>query len=328
MRARLEASVERFIDVSRQTDREIADLMRSLGIHMAVDLKGFTGGARTGIFALRPAPVQINFLGYPGTMGADYIDYIIADRHLIPERDQIHYGEKIIYMPQCYQPNDARRPLPPATSSRTELGLPARGFVFCSFNNLYKITPAVFDIWLGLLRDVAGSALWLLGGTAAASRNLRAIAASRGIAPERLVFAPHIPLAQHLERYRHTDLFLDTTPCNAHTTASDALWMGVPVLTVTGQTFAGRVATSLLHAVGLPELCRESLADYAATALRLARTPADLAAFKTHLELGRNTFRLFDPQAYCGDLEAAYDAIWARYRRGEPPSALNVGIER
>jgi protein O-GlcNAc transferase len=325
MRARLEASVEHFVDVSRQSDREIADLMRSLGIHIAVDLKGFTGGARTGIFAFRPAPLQINFLGYPGTMSADYIDYLIADRHLIPEPDQIHYGEKIIYMPQCYQPNDARRPLPPATSSRTELGLPAQGFVFCCFNNLYKITPAVFNIWLQLLEDVPGSALWLLEGTAAAARNLRALAASRGIAPERLVFAPHISLAQHLERYRHADLFLDTTPCNAHTTASDALWMGVPVLTMTGRTFAGRVATSLLHAVGLPQLCMESLSDYAATALRLARTPAELVAFKTHLERGRDTFRLFDPQAYCVDLEAAYDAVWSRYRRGEPPSTLHLG---
>jgi protein O-GlcNAc transferase len=325
MRARLEASVERFIDVSRQSDREIADLMRSLGIHIAVDLKGFTGGARTGIFAFRPAPVQINFLGYPGTLGADYIDYLIADRQLVPEPDQIHYREKIIYMPQCYQPNDAQRPLPPAASSRFELGLPEQGFVFCSFNNLYKITPALFDIWLDLLREVAGSTLWLLEGTAAAARNLRTVAASRGIAPERLAFAPHIPLAQHLERYRHADLFLDTTPCNAHTTASDALWMGVPVLTVTGRTFAGRVATSLLHAVGLPELCMESVTDYAATALRLARTPAELAAFKLHLERGRHTFRLFDPKAYCGDLEAAYEAIWARHRRGEPPSALSVG---
>lgn len=328
MRKRLEASVDQFIDVSRHTDREVADMIRSLGIHIAVDLKGFTGGARTGIFTFRAAPVQINFLGYPGTLGADYIDYLVADHHLIPEPDRIHYSEKIIYMPQCYQPNDAKRPRPTAAPSRTELGLPAQGFVFCSFNNLYKITPTLFDIWLGLLRDVTGSVLWLLDGTPAAKRNLCSIAATRGIAPERLIFAPHIPLALHLERYRHVDLFLDTTPCNAHTTASDALWMGVPLLTVTGQTFAGRVAASLLHAVGLPELCTESLAEYAATALRLARRPAELASFKTHLERGRGTCRLFDPRAYSQDLEEAYHAVWARWRRGEPPSSLCVGAER
>jgi protein O-GlcNAc transferase len=325
MRTRLEASVERFIDVSRGTDREVADLMHSLGIQIAVDLKGYTGGARSGILACRAAPVQINFLGYPGTMGADYMDYIVADRHVVPDRDQIHYAEKVIYLPQCYQPNDAKRPLPTQAPGRGDCGLPERGFVFCCFNNLYKITPAVFEIWMGLLREVGGSVLWLLEGTTAAMRNLRNTAANAGLEPERIIFAPHIELAQHLARYRHADLFLDTAPCNAHTTASDSLWMGVPVLTLTGQTFAGRVATSLLHAVGLPQLCTASFAEYAAQARRLAQAPGELSALKAHLERGRRTFGLFDAAAYTRDLEAAYEAAWARHVLGKPPTMLVVG---
>ena len=322
MRARLEHAVERFVDVSRLTDREAADWLHAQGVHIAVDLKGLTGGARTGIFALRPAPLQINFLGYPGTMGAEYIDYIIADPYVIPAQDQIHYAEKVVYMPQCYQPNDAKRPRPAQVRTREECGLTESGFVFCCFNNLYKITPVVFEAWMELLRNVEGSLLWLLEGTPAAMRNLRSRAAARAVAPERIVFAPHIALAQHLARYRHADLFLDTAPCNAHTTASDALWMGVPVLTLTGETFAGRVATSLLQAVGLPELSTVSLADYVAKALRLARTPSELSELKTHLEHGRRTFPLFDTSAYCRQLEAVFEEVWARHSRGEPPSTL------
>jgi predicted O-linked N-acetylglucosamine transferase (SPINDLY family) len=325
MRARLERSVERFIDVSRHTDGEVAELMHGLGVHIAVDLKGFTGGARTGIFAQRAAPLQINFLGYPGTMGAEYIDYIVADHHVIPAPDQVHYSEKVITMPQCYQPTDAHRPLPGATS-RIDAGLPERGFVFCCFNNLYKITPVVYQTWMALLRNVDESVLWLLEGTPAAMRNLRNAAAAQGISPGRILFAPHIELAQHLARYRHADLFLDTAPCNAHTTASDSLWMGVPLLTVTGQTFAGRVATSLLHAVGLPQLCTRSLEEYAALALQLARTPPLLAHLKAHLERGRLTFQLFDSTAYCRHLETVYQKIWARHAGGESPAPLTVGI--
>jgi protein O-GlcNAc transferase len=324
MRQRLEASVERFVDVSRSSDREVVDLARRLGVHIAVDLKGFTGGARTGIFAARAAPVQVNFLGYPGTMGAAYIDYIIADRHVIPPAEEIHYSERVILMPHCYQPNDARRPLPTSALNRADLGLPAQGFVFCCFNNLYKIAPVVYAVWMQLLRRVEGSVLWLLEGTKTGMRNLRAAAAAQGIAPERILFAPHIELARHLERYRHADLFLDTTPCNAHTTASDALWMAVPVLTLAGRTFASRVASSLLQAVGLERLCASSLEDYAALALRLAQTPAELAALKAHLERGRSTFSLFDTAAYCRQLEAAYGEIHARYQRGEPPASILV----
>ena len=322
MRARLERSVERFIDVRRLTDCEVADFLRNQGVQIAVDLKGLTGGARTGIFAYRAAPLQINFLGYPGTMGTDYIDYMVADRHVIPSRDQPHYAEKPIYLPQCYQPNDAQRPLPAKAPPRAEFGLPERGFVFCCFNNLYKITPDVFAAWMRLLREVEGSLLWLLEGNPTAMRNLRSCAAAGSIKPGRIVFAPHIALAQHLARYRHADLFLDTAPCNAHTTASDALWMGVPVLTLTGETFAGRVATSLLHAVGLSRLCTASISDYVAQALELARTPSELSALKAHLERGRSSFPLFDTVAYCRHLEDAYQEICARYSRGESPSTL------
>jgi predicted O-linked N-acetylglucosamine transferase (SPINDLY family) len=324
MRARLEHSVERFVDVSRLTDREVADWLQAHGVHIAVDLKGLTGGARTGIFALRPTPVQINFLGYPGTMGAEYIDYIIADPYVIPSQDQNCYAEKVVYLPQCYQPNDAKRPLPTQVWTRAECGLTESGFVFCCFNNLYKITPSVFEAWMGLLREVEGSLLWLLEGTQAAMQNLRSRAAAHGAAPERLVFAPHVALAQHLARYRHADLFLDTAPCNAHTTASDALWMGVPVLTLTGATFAGRVATSLLQAVGLPQLCMVTLADYVAKAMHLARTPSELSALKAHLEGGRRTFPLFDTARYCPVLEAVFEEVWARHARGEPPSTLDM----
>jgi predicted O-linked N-acetylglucosamine transferase (SPINDLY family) len=324
MRKRLAASVEHFIDVGARSDAEIVALLRSLHVDIAVDLKGFTGAARTGVFAARAAPLQVNFLGYPGTMGAPYIDYLVADAQVIPADHHPFYSERVITLPHCYQPNDRRRPLPTQGPDRAHYGLPAQGLVFCCFNNLYKITPDVFDVWMSLLRDVEGSVLWLLEGTPSGMRNLRTAAQAHGIAPERLIFAPHIDLAQHLARYRYADLFLDTLPCNAHTTASDALWMAVPLLTVTGTTFAGRVATSLLHAVGLPQLCTGSLAQYAAEALRLANAPTELAALKGHLERGRGHFPLFDTAGYCAHLEAAYEEIWARHRRGEAPSALSV----
>jgi protein O-GlcNAc transferase len=324
MRTRIEKAVDRFVDVSQRTDGEVVELLRGWGVHIAIDLKGFTGGGRIGIFARRAAPVQINSLGYPGTLGADYMDYIIADRHVIPEPDRIHYGEQVIYMPRCYQPNDPARPLPVQAPARAEWGLPERGFVFCCFNNLYKITPAMFALWLDLLHRVPGSVLWLLEGTPTAMRNLRSAAEAAGIAPQRVVFAPHIPLARHLARYRRADLFLDTAPCNAHTTASDALWMGVPVLTLTGSTFAGRVATSLLHAVDLPQLCTKSAGEYAAVGFRLATSPEKLAALKAHLEAGRATFPLFDAATYCRHIESAYEEVLARHVRRERPSALEM----
>src|SRR6185436_8043295 len=221
------------------------------GTDILVDLKGYTHGARTGISALRPAPVQVNYLGYPGTMGADFIDYLIADRFLIPAAHAADYSEKLVLLPGSYQVNDRKRPVA-ATPSRRELGLPEHGFVFCCFNHTYKILPETFSVWMRLLEAVPGSILWLLESNPWAGENLRREARMRGVDPERLVFAPPLPMDRHLGRLAAADLFLDTTPYNAHTTASDALWVGLPVLTAPGDTFASRVAGSLLTAVGLP----------------------------------------------------------------------------
>jgi predicted O-linked N-acetylglucosamine transferase (SPINDLY family) len=324
IRSRLKTAFEHFIDVCNRGDLDIARLMRELEVDIAVDLTGHTQYSRTGIFALRPAPIQVNYLGYPGTMGAEYIDYIIADEFVIPRDHQVHYSEKVAYLPDCYQVNDSMRRIAEHTPTRAEVGLPERGFVFCSFNNSYKITPAVFDVWMRLLREVEGSVLWLLEANAAVARNLRREAADRGIAPERLVFAPRIKVADHLARHRLADLFLDTLPFNAHTTASDALWAGLPVLTCLGTTFAGRVAASLLNAIGLPELITHSLEEYERRALELATNPKLLADIKSKLARNRNTYPLFNTDRFRRHIEAAYTTMWERYQRGKPPESFAV----
>jgi predicted O-linked N-acetylglucosamine transferase (SPINDLY family) len=257
-------------------------------------------------------------------MGAEYIDYLIADEFVVPKDHQIHYSEKVVYLPDCYQVNDSRRHIAEHTPSRAESGLPERGFVFCSFNNSYKITPAFFDVWMRLLREVEGSVLWLLEANAAATRNLRREAADRGIAPERLIFAPRIKVADHLARHRLADLFLDTLPINAHTTASDALWVGVPLVTCLGTTFAGRVAASVLNAIGLNELITHSLEEYEALALELARNRERLAEIKSKLAQNRGTYPLFDTDRFRRHIEAAYTTMWERYQRGEPPQSFAV----
>ena len=324
MRARLKSAFERFIDVRHLRDDEIAKLLRELEIDIAVDLKGFTDDARTGIFAFRPAPTQVNYLGYPGTIGATYIDYIIADRTVIPHEQRGHYAEKVVYLPGCYQVNDAKRAIAERTPTRAKAHLPETGFVFCSFNNNYKITPMMFDVWMRLLRGVDGSVLWLFEGNAAAPSNLRREAVDRGVAPERLVFAPKVPLADHLARHRLGDLFLDTQPWNAHTTASDALWAGLPVLTCMGTTFAGRVAASLLEAVGLPDLVTRTLGEYEALALELARGPGVVAGIKQRLCDNRDVFPLFNTDRSRRHLEAAYIQMCAGQRRGEAPSSFAI----
>jgi protein O-GlcNAc transferase len=328
IRTRLEKSFDRFIDVRRNTDRETAALLRELEIDIAVDLKGYTQDARTGIFAFRGAPIQVNYLGYPGTMGADYIDYIIADRIVIPADQQSHYAEKVVYLPDSYQPNDSKRRISEQTPTRAEAGLPETEFVFCSFNNNYKIVPPVFDIWMRLLGQVEGSVLWLLADNAAAARNLRQEAELRGIAPDRLVFAPRMRPDDHLARHRLADLLLDTVPINAHTTASDALWAGLPIVTCLGSAFAGRVAASLLNAVGLPELIADNLADYEALALKLARDAGTLAAIRAKLAQNRATAPLFDTDRYRRHIESAYETMWQRYQRGEPPAGFAVAPRR
>lgn len=316
IRARVMRGFDRFLDVRDKSDAEVAALLRRMEVDIALDVKGFTQEARPGIFAQRFAPVQVNYLAYPGTMGAEYIDYLIADRILIPPEARAFYSEKLAYLPDSYQPTDAKRAIAERVPSRGEAGLPEQGFVFASFNNTYKITPAIFDIWMRLLRECEGSVLWLLQESEVAVRNLKHEALLRGIAPERLIFAPRLPQAEHLARQRLADLFLDTLPCNAHTTASDALWAGLPVLTCIGTTFAGRVAASLLTAIGLPELAVPSLAGYEAEALALAREPARLAALKAKLAANRDTTALFDTARYTLALESALATMCERARAG------------
>ena len=306
MRTRLLDSVEHFHDVRLYSDRDIAALSRSLGIDIAVDLKGYTKQARTGIFACRAAPVQVSYLGYPGTMGAPFIDYLVADPVLIPPEAQLFYSEKIVYLPDSYQVNDSRRQIAEKTPSRAEAGLPETGFVFCCFNNSYKIMPDVFVIWMRLLAQVPGSVLWLFKAEALAEKNLLRAAQQQGIDSGRLVFAEKKPLAEHLARCRLADLFLDTFNVNAHTTASDALWVGLPLLTKLGESFASRVAGSLLHAVGLPELVTTTHDDYEALALRLALNPDALQAIRTKLAANRETAPLFDAVRLTRHLEDAY----------------------
>lgn len=324
MRQRLQSAFDRFIDVRDNSEAEIAALLRTLEVDIAVDLKGFTGESRPAILASRPAPVQVNYLGYPGTMGAPYIDYILADRFLIPEDQRQSYSECVVALPDSYAPNDPKRRIATRMPARAEVGLPAVGFVFCSFNNSYKITPDIFDIWMRLLHRVDGSVLWLLSTDPSADDNLRREAEVRGVRADRLVFAPRIKLEDHLARHRLADLFLDTRPCNAHTTASDALWAGLPLVTCPGSTFAGRVAGSLLNAIGLPELVACSLTDYEALALRLALDKDALAAIKATLAQNRDTHPLFDLDRSRNHIEAAYVAMWERSKAGEPPASFAV----
>jgi predicted O-linked N-acetylglucosamine transferase (SPINDLY family) len=324
MHARLQGAFSRFIDARGKTIRDTALLLKELEIDIAVDLKGYTRHCRPGILAFRPCPIQINYLGYPGTLGADFIDYIVADRFVIPNDQQVHYAEKVVYLPDSYQANDGMRNISENASTRREAGLPEKGFVFCSFNNTYKITPPVFAIWMRLLRQVEGSVLWLLGDNAAAMRNLRREAEIGGIAPDRLVFAARMTLEQHLARHRLADLFLDTLPINAHTTASDALRVGLPLVTCVGASFSGRVAESLLHALGLPELVTRNLGDYEALALKLAQDRDLLATIRSKLARNRETYPLFDTDRFRRHIESAYETMWQRYQRGEAPAGFSV----
>jgi len=324
MRTRLKAAFDRFIDVRQRSDHEVVQLMRDMEIDIAVDRSGFTSDARPGIFALRAAPIQVSYLAYPGTMGADFIDYVIADEIVIPPQHDAWYTEKVVYLPDSYQVNDRTREIAERTPSRAELGLPDRGFVFCSFNSNYKTTPRIFDVWMRLLREAEGSVLWLLEVNPAARNNLQREAAARQVHPDRLIFAPKVPHKDHLARHRRADLFLDTLPYNAHTTASDALWAGLPVLTCIGATFAGRVAASLLQAIGLPELITDSLDEYAALALRLAGDPERLHEIRRKLLAHRTSWPLFDTDRFRRYIETAYIEMWDRQQRGEPPTSFSV----
>ena len=324
VRRRITRSVNGLINVTQLSDLSADTIIREKQIDILVNLNGYFGEERTNLFAQRPAPVQVNYLGFPGTLGASYIDYIVADHCVIPEDDKIFYNEKIVYLPNCYQPNDRSKKIATHNFTRQECELPETGFVFCCFNNNYKIVPETFDVWMRILSKVSGSILWLIEDNKSVVENLRKEATSRGVNSDRLIFAKRLPLAEHLARHRLAGLFLDTLPYNAHTTASDALWASLPVLTQIGQTFSGRVAASLLNAVGLPELITSTPQAYEELAVELATNSEKLAAIKCKLADNRLTTPLFDTQLYTRHIEAAYTAMYERYRAGLPPDDIYV----
>ena len=324
MRMRLSSAFDHFIDVNGMSDDEVVLQSRSLNIDIAIDLKGYTSGARDLLFTRRCAPIQVNYLGYPGTLGTDYHDYLIADNTVINEESRAFFTEKIVYLPHSYQVNDSRRKISARTPSRQELGLPDTGFVYCCFNTTYKITPTVFDSWMRILNAVPGSVLWLISRNSIVVNNLRAEAETRGIDPQRLIFAENLPLDEHLARYRSADLFLDTLPYNAHTTASDALWAGVPVLTQIGKSFAARVAASLLNTVGLQDLITYTQDEYEAKAIQLSRDTEYLASLKNILEQRRHDSPLFDGKLFARHLEKAYTHMHALRLARQPAQDFHV----
>jgi predicted O-linked N-acetylglucosamine transferase (SPINDLY family) len=326
MRQRLERSFEHFSDITALPDIAAARAIHADGIDILIDLKGYTAGTRSALLTYRPAPLQVNFLGYPGSLGGGFCDYIISDRFITPAPAAADYSEAIACMPHSYQPHGRHMAIGPAPT-RAAAGLPESGLVFCCFNQAYKFTPAVFDIWCGLLERHPGSVLWLLGDRHAEG-NLRGEAMQRGVLPHRLVFAPDLPQAEHLARLQLADLALDTSPCNAHTTASDALWAGVPLVTCAGDTFASRVAGSLLNAVGLPELVTTSLAEYAGLAAALAGQPALLSGLRAKLARLRDAAPLFDVAGYARGLEALYFEMWRRRQAGLLPGAIDAPARR
>jgi predicted O-linked N-acetylglucosamine transferase (SPINDLY family) len=324
MRKRVVKSFDQFHDVSHQGDLEITRLARALGIDIAIDLKGYTQGHRTGIFAYRAAPIQVNYLGYPGTMGAPYIDYLVADRVLIPETSRQYYSEKIVYLPHSYQVNDRQRAISEKVFSRQDCGLPESGFVYCCFNNNYKITPEVFASWMKILRAVPGSLLWLFEDNKLAVNNLISHFKLSGMDPGRLIFAPRMALPEHLARHGLADLFLDTLPCNAHTTASDALWAGLPVLTCLGETFASRVSASLLNAINLSELVTTNLQEYEALAIRLGSDPKRIDGIKRKLAKNRLSAPLFDTHKFTEGFEQGLITMMHRYHQDLEPDHILI----
>ena len=325
LRKRLERTFDRFIDVRDKSDEEVALLARSLNIDIAVDLGGHTGYARTRVFAMRAAPIQINYLGYPGTMGADYIDYLIGDRTVVSEGQRRHYCEKIIYLPNSFLPHDSNRAIATTMYTRQELGLPPTGFVFCCFNNNHKITPETFDSWMRILKELDSSVLWLSQNDSTSAKNLRREALRRGVDDGRLIFADRVSsMQEHLARQRVADLFLDTLPYNAHTTALDALWAGLPVLTCAGDGFVSRVAASLLNAIEMPELITTTRTQFESAAVHLAKNSLYLREIRKKLARNRLETPLFDTKAFTRHLEAAYAEICERYRANLPPEDIYV----
>jgi predicted O-linked N-acetylglucosamine transferase (SPINDLY family) len=327
MRRRLEASFDRFIPIGHLSDRAAAEKIVAEDIDILVNLNGYFGEYRMEVFAHRPAPVQVNYLGFPATLGASYIDYILADRFVIPKNEERFYTEKVVTLPGSYQVNDSRRHLAAARPDRAAHQLPEQAFVFCNFNMSYKITPENFAAWMRILKQVDGSVLWLLQSNLVSPANLRREAERHGIAGDRLIFAPFTSMEEQLNRLPLADLFLDTMPCNAHTTASDALWVGVPLITCTGTTFSGRVAASLLNAVDLPELVTANWQDYEALAVKLATDPALLHAIRQKLARNRQTTPLFDTDRTRRHIESAYAKMWEIFQRGEAPQSFEIEAE-
>lgn len=321
MRHRIQDTADHFVEVGPMTDREAAQRIRRDQIDVLIDLKGHTAKCRLGIFAQRPAPIQASYLGFPGTTGADYIDYFIGDGVVSPLSEAAHYSEKLALMPVCYQPNDQQRPLP-APTTRAQHGLPADALVLCGFNQPFKLSPEVFDVWCDLLHRLPSAVLWLLKWNDDSVAPLRQEAERRGIRPERLVFAPAVKSAQHLSRFALADIYLDSWPCNGHTTVSDALWAGVPVVTYQGRSFPSRVASSLLQAVGLGEWVTHDVASYRDQVLALAHDPARRDAVRTHLHAARSQAPLFDSDRYARDFSALIHRMAARYSQGLPPDHL------
>jgi protein O-GlcNAc transferase len=324
MRKRLVGAFDHFSDTRNFADDDIASRIKAAEIDILVDLSGFTQGSRSGVLARRPSPVQINYLGYPGTMGSDYVDYIIADRFVIPEVNRGGYVEKVVYLPNTFQANDSQRKASEKIASRDEVGLPQSAFVFCCFNNNYKITPHCFDVWMRLLKQITRSVLWVLSENESARRNLVKEAESRGVPADRLIFAARVPHPDYLARFGLADLFLDTFPFNAGTTASDALWSGLPLITCSGEAFASRMAGSLLTAVGMPELIATSEADYEELALTLASNPDLMMRTKMKLADNRSRYPVFDTRQFTQNLEAAYESIYRRYQAGLAPEDIEV----
>lgn len=322
MRRRLRRAFDRFSDIGALSNVEAAQAIHRDGIHILIDLKGFTQGTRTSILALRPAPLQVNYLGYPGTLGANLCDYIITDSFVTPNCSAADYAESFAYLPHSYQPH-GRESVIGRAPSRTAVGLPEGAFVFCCFNQAFKFTPAVFDVWCRLLASVPGSVLWLLASREAEG-NLRNEALKRGVDGTRLVFAPDMSQVEHLGRLQLADLVLDTAPYGAHTTASDALWVGTPLVTQPGATFPSRVAGSLLNAIGLPELIVEDEDRYFDVAFALATDPARLGDLRSKLMRNRLSAPLFDVAAYTRALEKLFRTMWDRYRAGSPPAAIHT----
>lgn len=327
---RFKASADHWISISELDDAAAAQRIAEDGIQILVDVNGYTREARAKLFAIRPAPVIANWLGYPGTMASPHHHYIIADDWIIPETHELYYSEKVLRLP-CYQPNDRQRVVSDWTPSRGEFGLPQDAIVFCSFNGLHKLTRFTLERWLRILDGVPGSVLWLLGGEETVNERLRTRARERGIEPERLVFADKMPNARHLARYRLADLFLDSTPYGAHTTASDALWMGVPVLTLSGRSFASRVCGSLVRSAGFPELVCTTAEEYVERGISLGRNRALLREYRERILLTRDTCTLFDTTRLVREIETLYAAMWSDYERGELPrpdlSNLDVYLE-